>query len=166
MEPPVTTAPGRPELRVRRSGPAAFVLAALALVIGSLGCATTSAVAGDGPGAGEPRVVVERFLRLAAEGDFAGMGRIFGTAEGPVARRDPAGELERRMYALATLLRHESAVVGEGSPVPGRGGEAIGFEVAFTRDGRVRTAPFVVVRGPGQRWFLEEVGLSALADRS
>ena len=125
-------------------------------------CASV-AFEGDAPGASEPCLAVERFLALVSIGDYAGMGELFGTANGAVSRRDPAPIVERRMYALATLLAHDGARVSGGMPVPGSAGEAVEYSVSLARAGRIRTVPFVAVRGPAERWFVERVDLVALA---
>ncbi len=134
---------------------------ALAAVLG--GCAAGVATPAGLPGAAAPPAAVERFLRLATESDYGAMGWVFGTADGPVIERDSPAAVERRMYALATLLGHERAVIGPGSPVPGRSGEAIGFDVELRRgSGSPRPVGFVVVRGPGGRWFVEQLDVVAL----
>jgi hypothetical protein len=138
---------------------------AFALFAALIGGCASAAPSSGGPGAALPEAAAERFLRLAAEGDYAGMGMLFGTADGAVGLRDPAPEVERRMYALATLVRHESASVGGGTPVPGRTGQAVAFEVELTRGGSVRNLGVVTVLGPGSRWYVEQVEVRTLAGR-
>lgn len=159
---------GRPRGRIdhvcgafRRFARVVPIVASLAVIAA---CASV-AFEGDAPGVSDPRLAVERFLGLVSIGDYAGMGHLFGTADGPVSRRDPPPSVERRMYALASLLAHDGASVGGGTSVPGRAGEAVEFGVSLTRGGRIRTVPFVAVRGPAERWFVERVDLVALAGR-
>jgi hypothetical protein len=66
------------------------------------------------------------------------------------------------MYALASLLDHDGFVVGSGSPVPGRSGDAMRFDVALRRGPQTVQVPFTVVRGPQARWFVEQLGVEAL----
>jgi hypothetical protein len=105
---------------------------------------------------------VERFLHFAAQGDYVGMGWVFGTTAGPVAQRDPLPQVEQRMYALANLLGHDSFVLGSGAPVPGRAQEAMRFNVVLQRGTRSVPVPFVAVRGPGGRWYVEQVDVQAV----
>jgi hypothetical protein len=115
-------------------------------------------------GAPAAPAAVERFLQLAAESDYTGMGWVFGTAEGPILERDPAGQVEQRMYAIANLLENESFVVGSGTPVPGRTGGALLFNVVLVRRGRTIEVPFTAVAGNDGRWFVEQVGVEAITD--
>ncbi|HEX2094205.1 MAG TPA: hypothetical protein VHG28_17510 [Longimicrobiaceae bacterium] len=116
------------------------------------------------PGAPAPAAAVERFLRLAAEKDYAEMGWLFGTTEGPVIRRDPPGDVERRMYALASVLEHTEFSIRGQEPVPGRTGGAVRLTVQLAQRGRRVDVPFVAVRGPEQRWYVEQVGVEALTN--
>jgi hypothetical protein len=113
------------------------------------------------PGGPAPAATVERFLRLAAEKDYAEMGYVFGTAEGPILRRDPARQVERRMFALATVLENERYVIRDEAPIPGRSGEAVQLNVQLTQRGQQRVVPFVVVRSGG-RWFVEIIDVEKI----
>ena len=138
----------------------------LLVLIGSVAlaaCAPRLAPPGGLAGAPAAPAAVERFLQLAAERDYSGMGWVFGTAEGPVIRRDPVGEVEQRMYALANLLAYDSFVVGAGNPVPGRPGEAITFNLVIRRGQQSYQVPTIAVRGPQNRWFVEQLAVDALA---
>lgn len=132
---------------------------ALALLAG---CAGRVAPPPGGPGAIAPAVAVERFLQLAADRDYIQMGWIFGTESGPILRQHPQPEVERRMYAIASVLRHDSFVAGPGSPVPGRMGRAERFVVQIHDGGKRYDVPFIVVRGSGDRWYVEQVDLAAV----
>lgn len=90
------------------------------------------------------------------------MGWIFGTAQGPLLRRDPPADVERRMYALATVLEHTRFAVQAGNPVPGRAGTAVQLPVRLVQRGREYTVPFTAVRGPQGRWFIEQIGVEAI----
>lgn len=118
-----------------------------------------------GAGAPAPAAAVERFLQLAGEREYLEMGWLFGTAEGAVLARDPASEVEQRMFALATLLQNEGYEVGTGTSVPGRVGAAQRFEVRLRRGERQHTVPLVAVRGPGGRWLVEQVDVEAITGR-
>jgi hypothetical protein len=136
-----------------------------ALVLLSAGCAPTLPPPAAGPGAAVPEAAVEGFLNAAAAGDYLLMGWLFGTERGPVLRRDPPAAVERRMYALATLLRNERFTLRAGARVPGRVGRAVQFEVMLRHGGREHGVPFTVVLGPGERWYVERIELEALAGR-
>lgn len=142
-----------------------FVAAVVAGLLAG-GCAARVEPPGPGPGAEAPPAAVERFLRLAAEADYGAMGWLFGTSEGPILERDAPAVVERRMHALATLLTHDTVLIGPGSSVPGRAGDAVRFEVEL-RSGANSLGPvsFVVVSGLDERWFVEELDVIALTRR-
>jgi hypothetical protein len=111
-----------------------------------------------------PASAVERFLQLAHDRQYAQMGWVFGTAQGAVIQSWPLAEVEQRMYALARLLEHDSFVVGPSAAVPGRIGAAERFQVQLRTDTRLYQVPFTVVRGPNQRWFVEQVAVEAITN--
>lgn len=104
-------------------------------------------------------------MQLAAQQDYLEMGWLFGTSEGPVLQRDPPADVERRMYALASVLRNQGFNIGTATSVPGRIGAAQQFSVSLTRDGREVRVPIIAVRGPGQRWLVEQVDVSAITNQ-
>lgn len=125
-------------------------------------CATSLPEPRSTPGGPTATVAVQRFLQLASVEDYVEMGYIFGTEDGPIIRRDPPSDVERRMYAISNILQHEQFVIGPESPVPGRTGEAVRLEVHLTKRGAEYEVPFVSVRGPDNRWFVEQVDLTAI----
>lgn len=130
-----------------------------------MGACASSRAGGAVAGAPAAPAAVERFLQLASVKDYVGMGWIFGTAGGPIMARDPAAEVEQRMYALASLLAHDGYVVGNGMAVPGRTSEAVAFDVIITQGGRNLRVPFTAVRGPSDRWFVESLDVEVLTNR-
>ncbi len=134
----------------------------VALLLVSAGCGARMAAPAGLPGAPAAPAAVERFLHLAASRDYGGMGWVFGTADGPILARDDQGQVEQRMYALASILEHDGFVLGEGAPVPGRTGEAFRFDVTLSRRAASVQVPFIAVRGPQDRWFVEQLDVEAL----
>jgi hypothetical protein len=133
------------------------------LFLAALGaCAGGLRPPASGAGAPVAEAAVERFLQLAGEQEYLQMGWYFGTAEGPVNGRDEPSNVEKRMYALASVLQNNGYVIGAGSPVPGRVGAAQQFPVRLMQNGQQRQVPFTVVRGPGERWLVEQIDVQAL----
>jgi len=139
-----------------------LLIPALALCVTVVGCATRGASSGELEGAPAPGSAVESFLLLVDARDYSGMGWVFGTSAGPVLRRDPPSLVEQRMYGIAELLTHDGFAVGGGSPLPGRGGNALRYEVALSAGTRSYLVPFTAVRGPRGRWYVEDIGLEAI----
>lgn len=135
------------------------VLAALA------GCASgrVRAPAG-GAGAASPRETVERFFDLASRREYLEMGWVFGTSRGPYLAEVDPGLAERQMFLLACLLReHQRELVSE-LPVPGSVGQAVNVAVRLENTGRSVVVPFRTVRGPRERWFLEQFDIQLITN--
>jgi hypothetical protein len=68
------------------------------------------------------------------------------------------------MYAIASVLEHDRFELGERRPVAGRSGGGWHLPVTLYTGSRATTVPFVVVRGPQARWFVENVDLQAVTN--
>lgn len=108
-----------------------------------------------------PTLALEQFLtaaNAAASNDPNGiraMGRLFGTKDAPIVEIDGQSIVERRMYALALLLKHQSYEVQGEQVVPGRLSEAKRFLVELTLPDRKVVVPFTMVLSKGNRWLVE-----------
>jgi hypothetical protein len=125
---------------------------------GTGGPAVTSAPAP----AASPADAVERFMRLITTRDYLAMGHLFGTVEGPITARDPQQQVERRMYAIASILANDRFVIRPGQGIPGRGPEVTQITVQITQQGQTKDVPFVVVRSGNGAWLVEQVDLQAV----
>jgi len=153
------------------------------LVVLLLGCASTAPTSGVRRAGSQPGNSVALFLEFSEERDLPGMARLFGTADGDLARE--AGnplrcalrrmgswfvlsrpciswqDIEIRMNTIAVILSHESFRVTSENPVPGRRRPTsrIGVDLV-QRGGRIlRDVPFLVVNSRDGRWLIEEIGL-------
>ena len=129
---------------------------------------------------------VERFLQAANDRDVQSMGRLFGTAEGPLA--DTGGsfgcffkkigswfggtsctkrtDVELRMDAIASVVQHEDYRIVREEAVAGRTSPTRRVLVDFDMGSRsVSAAPFVVVQTGGGRWLVQEVPLETIMGR-
>ncbi len=128
----------------------------------------------------------ERFLDAANRGDLTGLAHAFGTHQRPIAEvggglacglrriaswlavadRCPSrGEVELRMHALATLLRHDAYAVTASEPVPGRERPAIRFSVDIRRGQRVHRDVGLLVIRSSVGWLVESVELEKITGR-
>lgn len=139
-----------------------LVTCALALLLVLASCARSVPPPKSTPGGASASEAVDRFMRLARQRDYVEMGWIFGTRQGPIIQRDPPAEVERRMFAIARVLEHERFELRAENPIPGSVGSAIRVDVRLHNRGRALTVPFTAVRGPGERWFIEQVALEAV----
>lgn len=131
-------------------------------LLGVASCRTHLPHAQGGAGAAAPEAAVERFMGYVAAKNYVQMGWVFGTAEGPLIRRDSPADVERRMFALATVLEHSGYTVRSQTPVPGRSGNAVEMRVLLRHRGRDYLVPFTAVRASEGRWFVERIDIEKI----
>ena len=115
-----------------------------------------------GPGAPTAAATVERFLQLADAREYIAMAYVFGTERGPYVEQVDPDVAERQMYLFSCVLGGLGREVLGELPIPGTLGRAMRFSVRLTQDDRSVTLPFRVVRGPDERWYLEQFDIEAL----
>ncbi len=157
-------------VRRARTQPLRLALAALAAAGAAAGCARApSPAAGARPvapadaGAASPAAAVEGFVAAARVNDARTMGLLFGTAAGPVAGRDGAADVEKRMRALACYLTHDSARVVDDLPAVAAGNRRL-VTVALRQRELARETRFTVVPTARGRWLVEAFDIERLSD--
>ena len=133
------------------------LLAALApaLALGACRSAGSAAGAPQAPGATSPRGAVNQFLAAVNAGDLQAISTIWGTATGPVRDNPkmPRDQLDTRTLLIQRCYKHDSfRVLGEAAGENGARNVAVELS---RRD--LRASPsFRTVKGPGERWFVED----------
>lgn len=113
--------------------------------------------------AGSPAEVVERFMQLAAAKSYGQMGYVFGNREGAIIAREPQPSVERRMFAIASILQNDRFVIRGQNAIPGRPeADAVQLTVQVTNNGQSRDVPFVAVRTARGNWLVEQIELERL----
>jgi hypothetical protein len=133
---------------------------AILVVLAACGGARTAPPPGPS-GAAAPAAAVERFLRLVEAKNYREMGLVFGTKDGNIYRIDPARQVEQRMYAIASILEHQSFSITNEEQIPGRFGEAVRMTVNLTSGRQRKQVPFTAVRS-GTTWLVEQVDLERI----
>src|SRR5688572_4404806 len=132
----------------------------------ALGACTTKTVVttpqGQPASGVAPAMVLERFLAAANSKDLTTMGNLFGTLDGPVTGIDAKDNVEKRMFALATVLRHDDYKIEGEEIVPGRQSEALQLNVQITRGKEVVSVPFFMVRAKNDTWLGEDFKIQKL----
>lgn len=131
---------------------------ALVAMLGATACVKEQIIASGSVG---PSLVVEQFLRATAAKDYAAMGRLFGTREGPISSKESRSYVEQRMATIAAVLRHHDFELQGEQSVPGRMTEATKLMVGMTVDGKSYTVPYTLVRYK-DGWLVEQIGLEVL----
>ena len=135
-------------------------MAFASLVLVSTACTQTRVVQSDAASAVAPQMAVERFLQAANARDLHEMGQIFGTVDGPLGDRQRRQDVELRMNAISSILKHDDYRIVREEMVAGRDDPTTRVLVNMTINGRaVDNIPFVVVRADSGRWLVQEVDL-------
>lgn len=121
-----------------------------------------------------PQLVIEQFLRASncvasetcddSRQSLEALGRLFGTADGPIATQLPAKEVERRMALIATILRHQDYSIRGQNLVPGHENQ-VRLLVNLKRENGDVEVPFTLVRAHGGGWLITNIDLSAVTSR-
>lgn len=111
-----------------------------------------------------PALIVEQFLTAVNSKDLTTMGNLFGTRDGPIIQRDPKDKVEKQMFVLATVLKHDDYQIEGETIVPGRQHEATRFNVLMKIGERRVSVPFVMVRSKANAWMVEEIGIEKITN--
>ncbi|HUG41551.1 MAG TPA: hypothetical protein VMM12_13770 [Longimicrobiales bacterium] len=134
----------------------------IAVLVGGCGGGAASGPApmpAEGPG---PQLVVERFLQAANANDLPTMTTLFGTAAQRIDQLEPEAVAHRRMYVLASLLRHEDFRIEGQRVVPGRMDNATEVMVVIRQERREVSVPHLVVRRNTGGWIIEKIDVEKL----
>ena len=162
-------------IRLRRFG------LLLIVVLTPAACSSGSSSSTIAPVAAQ--LSVERFLQAANDRDFQSMGRLFGTVDGSAMETGSTFgcffkkigswfggssctkkvDVELRMDAIASILRHDDYRIDREESVAGRTSPARRVIVDLTIEGdAVPAIPFIVVRTSEGRWLVEQVPLERI----
>lgn len=150
-------------------GKSRIVLALLAgALVGAPAAAQAQPVQAVAARNGQPAVaaslVIEQFLRAVNGNDLETMARLFGTGEGSVWERDPRPATEQRMFALASILRHQDYRIEGADIVPGRGEAVTRVQVRMVVRKGSAGVPFTLIRHR-DNWLIEQIGIEEVTSR-
>lgn len=112
-------------------------------------------------GASTPRMAVEQFLAAVRAQDLQAMSVVFGTSRGPSRDNMDREQLEKRLIILQCYFNHDKyRILGE---APGENGHRV-FDVELTRANLTRTPHFYTIRGPENRWFVDNMEIAAVRE--
>ena len=93
--------------------------------------------------------------------DLQAMSTVFGTNKGPARETMDRTELEKREIILACYFNNDSyRILGERS---GQGGHRE-VSVELKKGNLIRTTTFYAIRGPGGRWYVDNMDIAAVRD--
>lgn len=89
------------------------------------------------------------------------MSTVFGTSKGPARETMDRTELEKREIILACYFNHDtSRTLGEGAGLEGHRD----VRVELKKGNLTRQTTFYTVRGPGDRWYVDNMDIAAVRD--
>jgi hypothetical protein len=112
-------------------------------------------------GASGPQVATEQFLRAANAGDLQAMSAQWGTKDGPARESMERTQLEKRLTILACYFKHDSARIVADAPATGGHHDV---RIELHKGNLVRQTTFYTVKGPGDRWYVENMDIAAVRD--
>jgi hypothetical protein len=111
------------------------------------------------PGAAAPRQAVERFLGAAKSQDLQEMSIAWGTAKGPARDQFERTELEKRLIVMQGCYDSDKHRIIDEQPADN--GKRI-LRVELTKGGVTKTPRFTTVKGPSDRWYVEDADFAAV----
>jgi hypothetical protein len=98
-------------------------------------------------------------MKAVATQDLQAMSVVWGTDKGAARDQLDRNELERRLIMIQQCYAHDRFTVGEESPGPG--GQRV-LKVTITRGRNSRTPSFVMVKGPSDRWYVQDADFDTM----
>ena len=124
-------------------------------------CSSAPRNGGELTGAAAPKIATEQFLRAANNGDLQAMSTQWGTKDGPARETMDRTQLEKRLTILACYFKHDSErVVAEAAGSAGRRD----VRVELRKGNLIRQTTFYTIKGPGDRWYVENMDLASVRD--
>jgi len=121
--------------------------------------APAAAPAANLPGAAAPRAAVERFLGAAKAQDLQELSIAWGTAKGPARDQFERTELEKRLIVMQGCYDADKYHIVDEQP--GDNGKRV-LRVDLTKGVVTKTPRFTTVKGPSDRWYVEDADFSAV----
>ena len=112
-------------------------------------------------GAVGSREAVDAFMKTVKDKDIQAMSIVWGTSGGPARDGIARAELEKRELLMQCWLTHDSYRIK--SEIPGEGGRLI-YKVEVQQGQIKRETTFKTIKGPYERWYVEDVDVSVLQD--
>jgi hypothetical protein len=125
-------------------------------------CKTVPVADGTFTGGATPRAAVERYLAGAYAQDMQAVGAVFGNDKGPAREQYPRATLETQFLVQLSCFRSGKATIS--GPTIGERGSQI-FSVGLTQGKLEASVPFVVVKGPSNRWYVQQFEIIPLQNK-
>src|ERR1700674_127351 len=116
---------------------------------------------GQVTGAASAQLAVDQFLQAVNAKDLQAMSTVFGTKDGPARETMDRTELEKREVILACYFNHDTArILGEQGGLQGHRE----IRVQLNKGNLSRETTFYAIKGPGGRWYVDNMDIAAVRD--
>ena len=137
------------------------IFAGLFLLAACSSATQRGSASGTPTGGASAQLAVDQFLGAVKLRDLQAMSTVFGTNNGPARETMDRTELEKREIILACYFNNDSyRILGERS---GQGGHRE-VSVELKKGNLIRTTTFYAIRGPGGRWYIDNMDIAAVRD--
>lgn len=113
------------------------------------------------PGEVSARKAVETFLGAVRAQDLQAMSLIWGTEKGPARDVVDRAQLEKRELIMQCYLGHDKFQILSDTP---QRPDLHVLHVSLTKGTITRETTFTAVRGPRDRWYVQEAALEPVRD--
>ena len=137
------------------------IFAGLFLLAACSSATQRGSASGTPTGGASAQLAVDQFLGAVKLRDLQAMSTVFGTNNGPARETMDRTELEKREIILACYFNNDSyRILGERS---GQSGHRE-VSVELKKGNLIRTSTFYAIRGPGGRWYIDNMDIAAVRD--
>ncbi|NUQ12489.1 MAG: hypothetical protein HUU26_09230 [Gemmatimonadaceae bacterium] len=129
------------------------------IVLVAAACSRAPSMGSSLAGAATPREAATLFMGAVKSQDLQAMSSVWGNAEGPSRDNIERNELDRRLVLFQQCYDHDRFEILDETIVSPT---ARTVRVQVTRGTRTKIPHFKVVRGPSNRWFIEDLDFPAV----
>ncbi len=107
----------------------------------------------------DPEVTLSRFMTAVQANDLVSMSQLWGTKDGPAARRMDRAELNQRLTVMQIMLKHERYELTADVSMAGLDDKTRAYKLRLMRMGCQVDVPFQLVR-VGEGWLVSVIDLT------
>jgi hypothetical protein len=130
------------------------------LIVATAACARNPGMGTSLTGAPSASVAATMFVNAAQAQDLQAMGAVWGSKDGAARDNMERDVLDRRLIILQPCYMHDRAQI-----LDDRIGTSMTehlVRIQLTRGTRTKTLEFKVVRGPSNRWYVEDAAYDSV----
>lgn len=129
------------------------------IVLGVASCSKPSSMGSSLAGAPSPREAATLFMGAVKSQDLQTMSAVWGTAQGPSRDNMERSDLDRRMVLFQQCYDHDRFQILDETVVSD---VVRNVRVQVTRGNRTKVPQFKIVRGPSNRWYVEDLDFASV----